>query len=543
MAVAEVAKIGLIGLKGEQDKVVEALYDFSQVQIDNIAEGEINNEDLSKLEYQLAQLKFTLDFIIRHETPEKLSLRQKLANLGNQGLSVSNDDVARTIADFDFTEITKQAEETEAGLNLKQSQITNLKSEIDELEPWQDLSFNYQKTGSENINTKLGSIELAKLDKLILDINTKKLPVEVVKIAKDGREAKIVFVYLVSATSKVQELINEIELKEITLPLLDGTPKNTISNKRKEIEQNEKEIHELEKKANGLSQHKINLQIAFDYTTWQRDKKETLSKTKSQIRTFYLTGFVAKQRLKELENRLKEITENVSLTEIEIEPDEDIPVILTNNNAISPFESVTNIYGAPKSIELDPTPYLAPFFILFFGLCLSDAGYGILLAGLSFLAIKVMKIPRAKQGFYRLLIYAGISTIIIGALFGGWFGLNLDDMSQNVIAKALLSVKIIDPVSNPLTLLVFSLILGGVQVIVGIVINLYYQLKRNDKGKAFDSGVWLFFILGIVAWLVAGQVLKNEGLQMIAQYWLYAAVAAMVLTQGRRQKNVIMKIP
>ncbi|MDP3964967.1 MAG: V-type ATPase 116kDa subunit family protein, partial [bacterium] len=258
---------------------------------------------------------------------------------------------------------------------------------------------------------------------------------------------------------------------------------------------------------------------------------------------FSISGWVPEQRLGQLRGKLESVTENVATSELAIEEGEEPPVLLENNAVVSPFETVTNIYGAPKSTELDPTPYLAPFFILFFAICLSDAGYGLLLAGLSYGAIKLFKLPKENQGFFRLFVYAGIMTFVVGVLFGGWFGLVLEDLPENAITSLLLSLKVIDPVTSPLTMLVISLALGVVQIIVGITVNLYYQLKRKNLGRAFDAGAWLFFMFGVVFWLLAGQVFKQEGLQAVGLYWIYAALAVLVLTQGRRQKNIFMKLP
>ncbi len=544
MAIAEVKKIGLIGLKRDQGAVIDALYDFSQLQIIGVnQEGALSNDAISELDYRLAQLKFALEFVERYAEPEKISLKQKLEKMASRGLHVSKKKIDQLVTDFDYKKVIAEAERLEENINNKQTLVTNIQSEINELEPWVDLKFNYQEKATDKASASIGTISDLGYAGLIKDFEDKKVPCEVQIIGQKEKEVKVLVVYLNQVSVQVREILSQNDFREVLLPEITAAPQTAIAEKKKAIDQLNAEIDKLTQAAKNLSLHRENLQILFDYTTWQRDKTAASFQALSQDKTFYITGYVAKDRLSELEKRIGKVTSDYYISELPIEKDEDLPVILRNNRSIFPFETVTNVYGAPKPNEIDPTPFLAPFFILFFGICLSDAGYGLLLGGMAFLAIKIFKLPPNKQGFFRLFVYAGIVTFIIGALFGGWFGVALEDLPDSAIKSALLSVKIIDPVTNPLTMLVFSMILGVIQVVTGIVVNFYYQIKQKDWGKAFDAGAWIFLLLGVIFWLVAGQVVKNAGLQQIGQYWIYAGVAVLVLTQGRRQKSIIMKIP
>ena len=111
--------------------------------------------------------------------------------------------------------------------------------------------------------------------------------------------------------------------------------------------------------------------------------------------------------------------ESTSVSPVEPGRDEEIPIEIDNGPAARPFETITRLYGTPAITDVDPTVFLAPFFALFFGLCLTDAGYGVILVVL--LAWVLKKLQGDKKAIWMLLI-CSVLTVIAGALTGGWRG-------------------------------------------------------------------------------------------------------------------------
>ena len=102
-------------------------------------------------------------------------------------------------------------------------------------------------------------------------------------------------------------------------------------------------------------------------------------------------------------------------------PDEDVPVLLKNNKFTRLFEPITEMFALPNYNELDPTPFFAPFFMLFFGLCMGDGGYGLLIWLACFLLAR--KAAPALKGYLVLGEYLGMATIVVGVLTGSFFGM------------------------------------------------------------------------------------------------------------------------
>lgn len=213
---------------------------------------------------------------------------------------------------------------------------------------------------------------------------------------------------------------------------------------------------------------------------------------------------------------------------------------MENNSFIKPFETVTGVYGSPKPNELDPTPYLAPFFIVFFALCLTDAGYGLVIALTSLGAIKFLKIPREKQRLWRLLGYGGIATFIIGALFGGWFGIDVASLSPGPVKGFIEFFKIIDPVKDTLRFMVLAFVLGIIQLWFAQIVKSLLALRRKDRGTAYSGVAWASLILTGMVWVIAS-ALGQTLLTNIALSLIFLELVALLFTESRTTKNIFLK--
>ncbi len=168
---------------------------------------------------------------------------------------------------------------------------------------------------------------------------------------------------------------------------------------------------------------------------------------------------------------------------------ENPPVKLKNVRWGRPFEVITELYGLPRYFEVDPSSFLAPFFIILFAFCLTDAGYGIILALLGLYLLK--KIPGAEK-FLWILIAGGIFTIFTGAITGGWFG----DIDSLIPALHGFRHKfmLFDPFEKPIVFFGIALALGVLQIFYGWVIGAIYKIRDKEYldflGNEF---AWLFF--------------------------------------------------
>src|SRR3989339_883038 len=241
------------------------------------------------------------------------------------------------------------------------------------------------------------------------------------------------------------------------LPLTENEIEKEIEGVETEIGKIKSEVQEIANK------HFENLQIIFDFLTWQLKQENIQENFEFTENTFSVLGWIKNTELSELKKGIQKITDFFDIIELKIKEDEPVPIIMKNSKLVTPFEFVTSIYGFPRYGEVDPTPFLAGFFIIFFGLCLTDAGYGIILTICSFIFLKFFKFTGGTKKLLQVLFFGGIVTFIAGGLTGGWFGVVLDDLPESLawLAKPLIAIRQVDPVKDPLTILALSIFLGG----------------------------------------------------------------------------------
>ncbi|MFH1781706.1 MAG: V-type ATP synthase subunit I [Patescibacteria group bacterium] len=535
MAVDPVAKINLISLNKHKDQIIDLLHNAGVVQV--LAHEDATESNSGNTEYNLAQVKFALKFLKKYEDKKPL-----LDKLKGEAVELTQNKFEEIIEKFDYTKIVGEIADLEADLNKDKNNITKYQSEIEALQLWKGLSFVPAELGETEFTTSMiGGISKEDFETFQKKSKQYEKSLEIVKIAEDDKKQYLVIIMENPVKSKIKEIL--VGWEEAAIPYPQKTPAEAITYLNDEIAKAEKNILATEKKIKTYAEHSNNLKVIFDYLTWQLDSNNTKNGVGTTEETFALMAWIGKDHIKPIEERINKITNQYAIEELEIKEGESIPVPLENNKTVYPFEMVTGIYGMPLSKEPDPTPYLMGFFIIFFGMCLTDAGYGLVLALASFLAIKLFKIPREKSKLFKVLIWGGVSTFIIGALFGGWFGIAIDTQLPADISDFLQKIRIIDPIKDPITVLIITLLMGVVQILTGITISMYWKIKNGKTlDGILDDGVWIYFILSIMFWVATLTGVLSESLSQIAVYMIYAGVAALILTQGRKEKNIFLKL-
>ena len=281
--------------------------------------------------------------------------------------------------------------------------------------------------------------------------------------------------------------------------------------------------------AAALSEDLLKLEILCDHYSNLLEREQTRGTAPATQRTVLLEGWVKERDYKRLEKTVSRFGAS-SLSRVEPAEDEEIPVEIENKNYVRPFEVITRLYGMPQHFEVDPTVFLAPFFALFFALCLTDAGYGLVIIALMGLFIK--KIQGDKKLMWMLGICAA-ATVVAGALTGGWFGNAIQQFVPGMKEKRL--DLWFDPIQQPMVFFGLALILGYVQILTGLVIAFGHNLKRKDYVAAVcDQLTWLIMLNSVVIFLASYfQVVPPE----IGRFFGYLVLvpAAVILLFSHRE--------
>ena len=215
--------------------------------------------------------------------------------------------------------------------------------------------------------------------------------------------------------------------------------------------------------------------------------------TAAADRLMVLNGWFPARRQEELEQAF---ADNTAWYEIsEPTPEDDIPICLKNNSFFRLFEMITKLYMLPKYNELDLTPFFAPFYIVFFGLCLGDSGYGLFIT-VAVLLIKLLakKLSDGVRAALNLLLTMGISAFVFGFLSGAFFGFNLYD------PKDVLNTPFFDKIGEAVSLdnsqmFNLSLILGFIQIVFGMLLKIVNKHIQFGFRYSLSSIAWLLVVL------------------------------------------------
>ena len=218
----------------------------------------------------------------------------------------------------------------------------------------------------------------------------------------------------------------------------------------------------------------------------------------------------------------------------------EVPVKLKNNRLVAAFEGVTSMYSLPRYNELDPTPLLTPFYLLFFGIMVGDAGYGLLLFFGTLFALHKLYLKPGTRQFMQFLFYLSLSIMAMGLLFGSAFGVTIFAplRAPDGSPKA-----IIDASYDMILMIILSVAIGVVHVLFGVAVKGYTLLRERKVADAvFDSLFWILAvasgILSIVS--VAGIVPPVVG--SIALWVFIGSLIGLTATQGRDSPSLGGKI-
>ena len=176
-------------------------------------------------------------------------------------------------------------------------------------------------------------------------------------------------------------------------------------------------------------------------------------------------------------------------------PDDEIPICLKNNRFFRLFEMITSLYMLPKYNELDLTPFFAPFYTVFFGLCLGDSGYGLFIVVAVLLAKMFVKnMSDGVRSALNLLLTMGLSAFVFGFLSGAFFGFNLYTLNVPVLDKLAAAVSL-----DNSQMFNLSLILGFIQIIFAMCLHVWNKIIQFGFRYSLSTLAWMVVILALAA--------------------------------------------
>jgi len=497
MAVAQMIKVMIVTHRSQVSDLLEALQRQGICQILNAEEAIVSKDapDLIQaaekprdIETLLTRIQKGVAFLKSHAKPQK-----GFAAVLSPRAVVDERAYEQIISDADLLKVVDESENLAASIEKTRTEIDNLSATLDMLYPWKSLATPVEQIGPLQYTISWpGLIPSQHFNQVEKDISQFDAAIQQVGTAA-GKHACIV-VSLTENAQDVQKLLRSAEFEPVHFEPMKGTAADLIHQYSDKLDQAKQQLENYQQAAASLSKNLLKLQILHDHYKNLLQREQTRDTAPATQHTVILEGWVKRHDYPRLEKVISQY-EATSLTRIEPAEGEQVPVEIENKNVIKPFEVITRLYGMPRYLEVDPTKFLAPFFAIFFALCLTDAGYGLVIIAVMIFLIKKM------QGDKKLMWMLGTCaavTIVTGSLTGGWFG---DAIQQFIPVLKPVREKMLwfDPFEKPMMFFGLSLAIGYTQIQAGLLIALVYNLKRRDLVAAVcDQATWLVMLNSIV---------------------------------------------
>ncbi len=529
MAIVEMKKVTMIALQSEKNTIINNLQKFGNLQIVNLeeqfAEGgfedlqpDSDNESVARLETKLSQVRYSLDFLSRFDKTKKPLFASKVhVDESKQKEYLDNEvkfsgiyDKCRSI-DSKFTEI--------------KSSETKLNNTIVQFTPWASLNVNLEEVGStQNTNIALGFIAGKYEEELNNAIRDENLHAYLEKISEEKENTYMMIVYHHICEDRISQLLKQSGWTKVAFNEYSGTPEENINKLSMELEELQKRKSELTKQAEDMVSEIGFLEIVFDLLTIEKDKSSVVKDFGKTDKTFILHGWVPGKYSEDMKRLMDSMTDKYTLQFEESNEEDEIPVLLNNPKVVKPFEMITEMYSLPNPRGIDPNIFMTPFFVLFFGLMVTDAVYGVLLSAATGYILWKYKPEGGMKKMMGVLFIGGISTFFWGGIFGGWLG-------------DLLGIKPwwFNPLDEPLKMLIFCLLLGVAHLYVGYFLSAYANIKDGKYMDAlYDQVLWLMLLTGLM-------FLALPPLAAIGKYMAIIGAAGTVIFSARSEKNIFKR--
>ena len=482
-------KLSIIGLESDKDKLLRDLMDQGTVELIDqsdrlqqedwaaIVQKDGEEDRVSRVESQLSEVQTALDAIERYDTSKKPLFNTRKA------VSQSAYDTKLSGREHIRSEVSRILDLHNQWNDLK-SEENGIVSDQASLKPWATYELPLDQTGTRYVRTMCGILPIvANVQEMEQKIEAVSEATQVTILSSDMEQLYISVLCMRADEEAIVDVMKSYGFTMASFKDMKGTVKENAERLTRRLAEVQGEEKNLEQKLAEAVSTKEDLQYYYDSLILERDKAKASENFLKTGKAFQMEGWMVADARKDIE---KVVEENGCICEItEPAKDEQTPILLKNNSLVTPFEAITSMYALPRSYEIDPTPFFAFFYFVFFGMMFADMGYGAVLAIACFAVLKCFDLEGTSYRLIKTMAFCGISTFLWGALFGGFLGDFVSVVSETFFGHRITITPLwFDPLSDPMKLLVFSCVLGTVHLFVGMGIKAYMQIR---DGKLVDA--------------------------------------------------------
>lgn len=483
-------------------------------------------------------------------------------------------DMLKGLPEMSYQEYLKKSDEADEilGICLKivsaekaiadnKANIARCRASMDAVEPWLPLDVPMQYKGTKETVAYIGTLPADytadALDIAIAGALDKEsdYSAEVVSHTKDRS-----CVFVLSTAESSESVFAALRSLGFSYPS-DPTkhaPNVRYERLQKEIDRSETNITESGMEIVSLASYRDDIKFVADWFSVRRDKYEALSKVCAGDSFIAFGGYIPAGEADKLVNELEE-KYTVAITVEDTEEDNNAPVLLENKPFVAALEPITEMYAQPSKDDIDPNPVMAIFYYLLFGIMLSDAGYGLIMAIGCGIAKFGFKVKGKLKKTVDMYFWCGLATVFWGALFGSWFGDIVTRVAHEFFGKTLITPWLdpstvgemgsialwFEPVNNPMKLMLFSFLFGIIHLFAGVGCSFVKMWKMGNKvGAVCDCVPLWLLITGLVP--IGANIFQAgtfpDSVTGISKWIAIAGAVLIIATAGRDSKNIVGKL-
>ena len=538
MAIVKMNKFTLLAFESKKEKLLEKLQAFSNVEFINLQDENFleNNKilkdltkdqidsNMAKCEEQLLKVKYSIKFLENYLPKQSL-----IKSLRQEKISLTMSELEDKVLKSNWEAIYEKIKQKDSQLTNLDNEKMRLKGSVEKLIPYE--GFNASLSSLKELKRTsyfLGSVPNSCEENIINDLNDCYIEI----MSKDDKET---YFFALAHKENEMNVLDSLrtfgftpfksEEEDIPLKLIHDY------NERVSLIGAEKFI--IKEELAGYDEEMKVIQLAYEYYTNLILRKNISTNFLKTENVSLIQGWIPVSK----NDEFTIITENIlgedyylNFEEVKEEEIDDIPIQLKNNDLNESFEAVTGMYSLPKYNDIDPTPFVTPFYLTFFGMMVADAGYGLLMLISTLLSLKFFEFQDKTKKMVKFFMYLSFPTITFGLMYGSVFG------------DIIKFTGLIDTGKDFMTILVLSLAFGVIQIFFGLGIKAVLLIKMGRSLDAFfDVGSWVITLISIGG-IVAGVMLNISMLKTICSFWGIAGAILIVATQGRAAKTIGGKI-
>ncbi len=532
MSVCTMKKLTLIAPKSQEEAIAKKLIWLSCVELMHLA-SENEQESLMPIRYEnecaaleqkLRRLQEAIKALGKYRT-EKDSMFSRRPSYRTEEYENSMPFCQGNI------ELLAQIEQSFAELSSIANERGAIQTKIASLEPWTSLDIPLNFAGTKSTRVVLGTLPAASSVDALQARLSAEYPAAVEQIGHDAAANYLCVLSHTSCNDAVDALLMQSSFVRMDFSDYNGSARaaaDRLQSSLKDLDAREnKQKARLTEYARAVPDLKKTYDILSIQLTALR-ARQTMTETQN---TVILTGWIPEKELSRLDKSLSHFLCYYETAD----PDEtDLPpVLLQNKEPFSCFESVVSLYSLPAYGTFDPTAIMAVFYFIIFGLMLGDVAYGALLTLGGMFALWKLDLNPGIRRLVKLFSICGISCMLAGILFGSYLGDLPATFMKSMFGVEITVPAVLDIVGDPIPFLIVSLAIGVIHLLSGMGVRFYILCRSHQVFDAIaDIGSWYVLFAGIGVYFLN----KTAGLILLG-----IGVLMLVCTQGRHEKNIIMK--